>query len=82
MSTSDKAKNSLFDSILGTEAQAVIESEIHKHAQRVGIILKVTYGRQLDTIRESFISELSRLVQTTANAIDNELSKTEENIKS
>lgn len=72
------AKTSLFDSILGTEAQHAIDAEVSKYANRVGVILKILYARELSVLREEFLARLSDLVKTTANSIDNELSKTKE----
>lgn len=72
------AKTSLFDSILGTESQHAIDAEINKYANRVGVILKILYARELNVMRDSFIARLTELVKDTANYIDNELSKTKE----
>ena len=66
----NKETMSLFDSILATESQHAIDADIHKHANRVGITLKLTYARDLLMIREQFVAELTALVQTTLSKID------------
>ena len=78
MCNSTKTPSTLFDSILLAENQAIADAEVHKYASRVAMVLKVINSRGLDTIRFSFIDQLSRLVQDTANAIDDELSKAQE----
>lgn len=72
------AKTSLFDSILGTEVQHAIDAEVSKYANRVGVVLKILYARELSVIRDSFIARLTELVKDTACSIDDELSKTKE----
>lgn len=69
---------SLFDSILANESQSAIDLECQKHANRVGLLFKVLYNRELFTLRNEFETRLSQLVQDVASNIDNELSKTKE----
>lgn len=76
---SNKAKKSLFDSILANEAQTAIDLECQKYANRVGLLFKVLYSRDMFTLRTEFEKRLSQLVQDVANSIDNELSATEKN---
>lgn len=68
--------NSLFDSILANEAHQAIELECQKHANRVGLLFKVLFNRELTTLRTEFESRLSTLIQDVANSIDNELCST------
>ena len=68
--------NSLFESILANEAHQATELECQKHANRVGLLFKVLYNRELTTLRNEFESRLSTLIQDVANSIDNELRST------
>lgn len=72
------AKNSLFDSILANEKQSGIDMKCQTHANRVGILLKVLYNRDLKELRTAFEVNLEQLCRDVANNIDNELSKTKE----
>lgn len=77
MQVSNKENKSLFNSIVDQENLQLVEYEIQKYAQRTGLILKVAYGRKLTAIARTFEERLTQLIKDTANAIDNELSKTE-----
>lgn len=69
--------NSLFESILANEVHQATELECQKHANRVGLLFKVLYNRELTTLRNEFESRLSTLIQDVANSIDNELCSTQ-----
>lgn len=71
-------KTSLFDSILANESQTAIDLECQKYANRVGLLFKVLYNRNLSMLRNEFENRLSQLIQDVANNIDNELSKAQE----
>lgn len=73
----DKVKKSLFDDLITSEMNELNKFYCNAQAQRVAILLNITYNRGLSAIRESFKTKLSQLCQEVANAIDNELSKTE-----
>lgn len=73
---SKEKKPSLFDSIIEQENRVNIENEIHKRVSRVGLVLKVLYGRDLMRLRSDFERDLSLMLQTYCEKIDNELSAT------
>lgn len=73
----DKVKKSLFDDLITNEMNELNKFHCNAQAQRVAILLNITYNRDLFAIRENFKTKLSQLCQETANAIDNELFETD-----
>lgn len=75
----NQEKNTLFSSIIAQEDFQKRENYIVSLTNRVGIVLKVLYNRDLSSLRIAFEDKLSALVQEYCNYIDDELSSQKTN---
>lgn len=78
MCNSTKTPSTLFDSIIFSERAEARKAYVISIMQRVGHVLRVADARHLEEIENVFTLKLTALIKDTCNAIDNELSKAQE----